>query len=123
VDYSAYDYILIEELQFFENAYEEINFMLSEGKKVIAAGLDGDFMRNPFGDGAKLVNIASEVKKLVAVCKYCNHDALFSKRYAAERDIKMVGAGDVYAPVCRTHYNQNSPVKSVEVKAIPTDSF
>ena len=44
------DVIIIEELQFFSDAYETVVEWCDVYKKsVIAAGLDGDFLKNPFG--------------------------------------------------------------------------
>ena len=48
------DIIIIEELQFFENAFAYIKKWVDEDDKIVfAAGLDGDSNREPFGDVLK----------------------------------------------------------------------
>ena len=101
------DVIIIEELQFFDSSYETIIDWCDNYKKtVIAAGLDGDFKRNPFGDVLKLIPHAEKITKLSALCKRCGNGTLahFSKRIVENNDKTLVGGNDIYEAVCRFHY-------------------
>jgi thymidine kinase len=102
------DVIIIEELQFFKDAYEcVIDWCDNKNKIVIAAGLDGDFMKNPFGDVLKLIPHAEKVTKLSALCKRCGDGTLahFSKRIVNSIETTLVGSEDVYEAVCRQHFS------------------
>ena len=101
------DVIIIEELQFFDDAYEVIIDWCDNHKKiVIAAGLDGDFMRNPFGDVLKLIPHAEKITKLCALCKKCGDGttANFTKRITISNEKTLVGSDDIYEAVCRKHF-------------------
>jgi len=99
--------IIIEELQFFTDAFDTIISWCDIHKKsVVAAGLDGDFMRNPFGDVLRLIPHAEKITKLTALCKKCGDGtcAPFTKRTTADTDTTIIGSDDVYEAVCRTHF-------------------
>lgn len=99
--------IIIEELQFFEDAYDVIiDWCDKKGKTVIAAGLDGDFRRNPFGDVLKLIPHAEKITKLNALCKKCGDGTLahFTNRIVNDNSRTLVGSDDIYEAVCRSHY-------------------
>ena len=103
------DVILIEELQFFKDAYDIIiKWVEEDNKTVIAAGLDGDANRKPFGDVLKLIPYANTVKKLSALCKRCGDGtpAHFSKKIKKNDKQVEVGTSDIYEAVCRKHYLQ-----------------
>lgn len=104
---NMHDVIIIEELQFFKDAYLNIIKMVDLYKKhVICAGLDGDFNRQPFGDVLKLIPHCDNIKKLKALCKRCGNGtcALFSKRIVKEQSKTLVGSEEIYEAVCRKHY-------------------
>jgi thymidine kinase len=99
--------IIIEELQFFQDAYDTvINWCDIKNKTVIAAGLDGDFLRNPFGDVLRLIPHAEKITKLSALCKKCGNGTLahFTKRITNEYQTTLVGSDDIYEAVCRKHF-------------------
>ena len=101
------DVIIIEELQFFEDAYNNIiEWCDNHNKIVVAAGLDGDFKREPFGDVLRLIPHADKVTKLSALCKKCGDGTLahFSKRITNDNEKTMVGCDDIYEAVCRKHF-------------------
>ena len=102
-----HDVIIVEELQFFEDAYENIvKFVDIFKKHVICAGLDGDFNRQPFGDVLRLIPHCDDIIKLKALCKRCGNgtSALFSKRIVNNNKTTLVGSNDCYEAVCRIHY-------------------
>lgn len=99
--------IIIEELQFFSDAFHKITEWLDKyNKKIIAAGLVSDFERKPFGDVLSLIPHAEEVIKLNALCKRCKDGtkASFSKRIINDNNKIIVGSDNCYEAVCRKHY-------------------
>jgi len=99
--------IIIEELQFFEDAYDVIlHWCDNLNKIVICGGLDGDFMRKSFGDVLRLIPHAEKVTKLSALCKKCGDGTLahFTKRKTENNEKTLVGSDDIYEAVCRKHY-------------------
>ena len=102
--------IVIEELQFFADAYDHIvDWSDNKGKNVIACGLDGDFKRAPFGDVLRLIPHAEKVVKLSALCKRCRDGtpANFTMRVTKDESQTVVGSDDVYEAVCRKHFLEN----------------
>jgi thymidine kinase len=105
--YNEADIIIIEELQFFEDAYDFITHATDvDHKIIIAAGLDGDSNREPFGDVLKLIPYAEKVTKLSAFCKKCEDGTLgyYTKRLVNNKDKVLVGAENEFIAVCRRHY-------------------
>ena len=99
--------IIIEELQFFKDAYDTIVRWCDKfNKKVIAAGLDGDFQREPIGDVLRLIPHANKISKMNALCSICKDgtEAPFTRRIVASKDKTLVGSCDIYEAVCRKHH-------------------
>jgi thymidine kinase len=110
VEIEEADVIIIEELQFFRDAFEKIVELVDIRRKiVIAAGLDGDFRREPFGDIYRLIPHAENIIKLSAFCSICRDGtpAYFTKRFTSESETTLVGTNDHYRAVCRYHYIHN----------------
>ena len=107
--------IVIEELQFFSDAYDHIvDWCDNHGKHVIAGGLDGDFRRASFGDVLRLIPHAEKVVKLSALCKRCcdGTPANFTMRLTKDESQTVVGSADVYEAVCRKHFLENESKKN-----------
>ena len=99
--------IIIEELQFFNDAFSKITEWLDlYNKKIIAAGLISDYEKKPFGDVLSLIPHAEEVIKLNALCKKCKDGtkACFTKRTSNNGNRIVVGSNECYEAVCRKHY-------------------
>jgi thymidine kinase len=107
--------VAIDEVQFVPGKIVEVCATLRDrGIRVIVAGLDMDFRREPFGDIGDLLAIADEVVKLKAVCKYCGDNAVFTKRLAGGQDVVQVGGAQDYTSVCERCYLEDlSPKKEV----------
>ena len=99
------DIIGIDESQFFSHLEEFVRESLDLNKKVLVAGLDGDFKQKTFGEILSLVPLADKVDKLHALCMDCRDGTLasFTKRTVQSDDQELVGAGDLYKAVCRKH--------------------
>ncbi|CAG7883354.1 unnamed protein product [Brassica rapa] len=99
------DVIGIDEAQFFGDLYEFCREAADkEGKTVIVAGLDGDYLRRRFGSVLDLVPVADTVTKLASRCEVCGKRASFTLRKTEERETELIGGAEVYMPVCRSHY-------------------
>lgn len=107
-EYKNYDVIGVDEGQFYPDLAEFADRVASEGKVVIVAALDGDFLRNPFGDICRLIPRAEVVTKITAVCMMCGCNASFSRRISAEQDVEVIGGADKYLPTCRECYHSAS---------------
>ncbi|PRW39184.1 thymidine kinase [Chlorella sorokiniana] len=116
-DYPSFHVIAVDEAQFFPDLHDFCSHAADhEHKRVVLAGLDGDFQRKRFGQVLDLLPMADSVVKLTAHCKFCKQEhkqvpALFSLRIAADSRQELVGGADTYAPVCRRHYVQLSQLR------------
>ena len=72
--------------------------------RVIIAGLDMDFMGNPFGPMPKLMAIAEDVTKVHAICVRCGGQAQYSHRTIAGDKLVVLGETESYEPLCRACY-------------------
>jgi thymidine kinase len=96
------DVVAIDEVQFFDDNLVNVCVQLArDGKRVIAAGLDQDYLGRPFDPIPDLMAVAEYVTKLHAVCVICGAPANHSQRLTADDDRLLLGAGDVYEPRCR----------------------
>lgn len=101
------DVVGIDEAQFFDASIVDVCTQLADsGIRVIAAGLDMDYLGNPFGPMPRLMSIAEYVTKVHAICVRCGNLAHHSHRLAANDKLVMLGEKDAYEPICRHCFNQ-----------------
>ncbi|XP_031745940.1 thymidine kinase [Cucumis sativus] len=99
------DVIGIDEAQFFDDLYDFCCEAADiDGKTVIVAGLDGDYLRRNFGSVLDIIPLADSVTKLTARCEICGNRAFFTLRKTQEKETELIGGADMYMPVCRQHY-------------------
>ncbi|CAJ1964788.1 unnamed protein product [Sphenostylis stenocarpa] len=121
--YEKLDAIGIDEAQFFEDIYEFCCKAADEdGKTIIVAGLDGDYLRRSFGSVLHIIPLADSVTKLTARCELCGKRAFFTLRKTEHKETELIGGADVYMPVCRLDYMnsqvaEKSVLQSLAVKA------
>ena len=97
----------IDEAQFFgEELVDVCQTLANKGVRVIAAGLDTDFMGVPFGPIPKLMAVAEDVQKVHAICVKCGNLANHSHRLSKSKDLVLLGEKDVYEPLCRECFNK-----------------
>ena len=97
----------IDEAQFFDEGIIEVaNTLANQGKRVVVAGLDLDFMGRPFGPMPHLLATAEYVTKLHAICRRTGGPAHYSFRKVAGDQTFMLGETQEYEPVSRLVYNQ-----------------
>lgn len=105
--YDSSNVVAIDEAQFFGRDLVEFCTKAAEEdqKRVIVAGLDGDFTRCRFGYILDMIPLADTVTKLTGQCHFCNDKALFSKRILGDcQKQEEIGGSERYVPVCRRHY-------------------
>jgi len=101
------DVIGVDEAQFFDDQLPAVCDELAfKGIRVIVAGLDMDYLGNPFGPMPLIMAKADYVTKLHAICVKCGNIANYSYRKIPNEDKVMLGATDVYEPRCRKCYNE-----------------
>ncbi len=102
----------IDEAQFFDMGLIDVCQQLADqGLRVIIAGLDMDFKRNPFGPMPGLCAIADDVEKVHAICVECGRLANYSYRTVSNDKQVMLGELEEYKPLCRSCYIQKIPDK------------
>jgi len=96
------DVVCIDEAQFFDNRLiDVVTTLADDGKRVILAGLDMDYMGRPFEPMPHLLAIAEHVTKLHAICAESGMIANFSQRIVDKSDRVLVGETDSYEPRAR----------------------
>lgn len=96
------DVVAIDEAQFFDRGIVEVcERLANRGVRVIAAGLDQDYLGRPFPPMPELMAIAEVVTKVHAVCSVCGGTACRSQRLIAESSTVLVGGSESYEARCR----------------------
>ncbi|HCO68511.1 MAG TPA: thymidine kinase [Dysgonomonas sp.] len=99
----------IDEAQFFDMGLVDVCQQLADqGIRVIVAGLDMDYKRNPFGPMPGICAIADDVEKVHAICVECGRLANYSYRTVVNDKQVMLGELEEYKPLCRTCYLRNT---------------
>ncbi len=99
------DVVGIDEAQFFDDGLPDVCDKLAcKGIRVIVAGLDMDYLAQPFGQIPFLLAKADYITKLHAICMKCGNIANYSYRKIPNEDQVMLGAKNVYEPRCRRCY-------------------
>nr|XP_043610350.1 thymidine kinase a-like isoform X1 [Erigeron canadensis] len=121
--YHKLEVIGIDEAQFFDDLHDFcIKAADHDGKTVIVAGLDGDYLRRSFGV-LDIIPIAESITKLKARCELCGKPASFTLRKTEETERELVAGADVYMPVCRTHYASGQVVKEAARTVLETQKI
>ena len=101
------DVVGIDEAQFFDTSIVEVCKKLADdGIRILIAGLDMDFLGNPFGPIPALLSIAEYVTKLHAICMRCGNLAQYSFRKSEEAQVVLLGEKNLYEPLCRNCYHK-----------------
>lgn len=106
------DYLIIgiDEAQFFQGLKDGVmDLVENKGKRVLVAGLSGNYLRQPFGEIHSLIPLCDRITKLSSCCSICAKmkrikQAHFSYRLAKDDTEVLVGAKDEYIPLCRECY-------------------
>jgi thymidine kinase len=100
------DLVGIDEAQFFDHEIVDVSVKLANmGKRVIVAGLDMDYLANPFEPMNNLMAIAEFVTKTHAICMRCGSIASYTFRQDDLDQQVVLGEKDIYEARCRRCYN------------------
>ncbi|MCI1779078.1 MAG: thymidine kinase [Bacteroidales bacterium] len=100
------DVVGIDEAQFFDhNIVDVCQHLADSGVRVICAGLDMDYLGNPFGPMPDLMAVAEYVTKVHAICVKCGGLAQHSHRKVPGGNLVMLGEKEAYEPLCRHCFN------------------
>lgn len=105
-NYKNADVICINEGQFFDNLVQFCVKASKDSKAVYVCGLDGDYLKRPFGEILNLIPHCDTVSKLQALCMSCKNGtpASFTKKLTNSNDLVEIGSTNIYMPVCRICY-------------------
>ena len=92
----------IDEGQFFDQELPMIcDTLANQGKRVIVAGLDQDYLGKPFEPMPQLLAIAEYITKTLAICVVCGNPANHTQRLVANNERVLLGAQGMYEARCR----------------------
>jgi len=118
---SSADVIAIDEAQFFNTELVDVcNRLARAGKRVIVAGLDQDYLGQPFEPMPQLMAVAEYVTKLHAICVVCGAPANHSQRIVMDESRVLLGAKDAYEPRCRHCFSEVPDVTTSKSSTDPT---
>lgn len=110
--------VCIDEAQFFDNRLVDVaNTLANDGKRVLIAGLDMDYLGRPFEPMPQLLAIAEYVTKLHAICAESGAIAHYSQRIVSSDDRILVGESDAYEP--RARHCFRPPVDTRKGRTLP----
>jgi thymidine kinase len=101
----VHDVIGIDEAQFFNpDILQVCNNLANDGKRVIIAGLDLDYLAQPFGPMPQLIASAEYVTKVHAICSQCGSLAQYTYKLSKKGSTIELGEKDKYEARCRPCY-------------------
>lgn len=98
-----YDIILIDEIQFYKDAYQLVD-LWSNSKIVECYGLNGDFNRKPFEQISNIIPLCDNITFLKAIDKYNEENAIFTHRIVQREEKELIGGSEFYEPLSRINY-------------------
>jgi len=78
-----------------------VETLARQGKRVIVAGLDQDYMGKPFEPMPQLLAVAEYITKTLAICMVCGAPANRTYRKVARGGRVVVGGAEIYEARCR----------------------
>ncbi|MDR0363688.1 MAG: thymidine kinase [Bacteroidales bacterium] len=98
----------IDEAQFFDDGLVSVcNKLASMGVRVIVAGLDMNYLGEPFGPMPALLATAEYVTKVHAICVKCGNLAHHTHRTIDNDQLVVIGETDSYEALCRKCYSES----------------
>jgi thymidine kinase len=92
----------IDEGQFFDAELPAVcSTLADQGKRVLVAGLDQDYLGKPFEPMPQLLAIAEYITKTLAICMVCGAPANHTQRLVASHERVVVGGQGTYEARCR----------------------
>ncbi len=92
----------VDEAQFFDDGLVDVcQRLANQGKRVIVAGLDRDYMGKPFDVMAQLLATSEYITKSQAICMVCGAPASYSQKLKGTHDRIEIGDAGMYEARCR----------------------
>src|SRR5918992_3653850 len=108
----------IDEGQFFDPELPAVcSTLADQGRRVIVAGLDQDYLGKPFEPMPQLLAIAEYITKTLAICMVCGEPANHTQRLVASEDRVLLGAQGTYEARCRRWFDPTLASPRVEADA------
>lgn len=102
------DVLGIDEAQFFDQELVKVcENLANQGKRVIVAGLDQDYLGQPFEPMPQLLALAEYITKTLAICVVCGNPANRTQRVTTNPERVLVGAAEAYEARCRSCFTTN----------------
>jgi thymidine kinase len=104
----------VDESNFFGPELADVaSHLADEGKQVIIAGLDTDYLGRPFSPMPELLCLAESITKMLAICMRCGNPAKHTQRLVESTDLIVVGAAGMYEARCRRCFEPGVPKQEV----------
>jgi thymidine kinase len=108
----------VDEGQFFDHDLPDVcNTLADGGKRVIVAGLDQDYLGQPFEPMPQLLAIAEYITKTLAICMVCGNPANHTQRLVPSGDRVLLGAQGTYEARCRRCFDPTLATAAPQVGA------
>jgi len=108
----------VDEAQFFDTGIVHVvEELANKGARVIVAGLDLDYLGEPFGPMPNLLSKAEYITKLHAICMDCGDLASRSFRYLEQDGQVLIGEKNSYEPLCRSCFNKKMAAQKLNKKS------
>jgi thymidine kinase len=92
----------IDEAHFYDDEIPAVvESLANAGKRVIVAGLDLDYLGQPFDHVTRLLAQAEEITKSLAICVRCGNPASRTQRLVPNEERIVVGGSSAYEARCR----------------------
>jgi len=110
----------IDEGQFFDQDLPAVcNQLADQGKRVIVAGLDQDYLGKPFEPMPQLLAIAEYITKTLAICMVCGNPANHTQRLVLSGDRVLLGAQGTYEARCRVCFDPTLAQENPKSSQVP----
>ena len=107
IDLSDVNYIYIDEIQFYNDAFDVCQSLTKNDIHVIVTGLQGTYERKIFPVIAELIPISDKITQLTAIDKDSGNDAPFTKRIVGGNDLEIIGGSESYKSTDLFNYFKN----------------
>jgi len=99
----------VDEAQFLDvDLVRVCEDLANEGRRVVVAGLDMDYLGQPFEPMPHLLAVSEYIQKMLAICVVCGNPADRSQRIVNRESRVLVGETDAYEARCRLHWNPSN---------------
>jgi len=100
--------VAIDEAQFFDHTIiQAINYLVAQKIKIMIAGLEKDYLNQPFGAMDKIIKMSTSITRLHARCNQCGEDAYYSNRTTKKTKTQvLVGDSNNYEALCEICFSK-----------------